>query len=507
MKDGKEITLNENEVNGKKVNLQDKMNKLLTKFSEDKSAKVLEILKKMGVNDVAENNVNKDNENKAIMEDIKQEPTLSKENVSEKQEDYIEPNEFEGLIQVAGPSIEDKKPVKVINPIKFEDIINSRPVEETPDFENSEESDLEKTNDEEVINNQDYSLENDDTIVPESEEVVHEEPSEAFENETNYEDEIVNSKIADEDFVKTMDIKEEDDIMPNEKIESNFNGNLEKLQQFETYDDYVETFRKVNVSDKDVDQFYRDLRHEKHIPSLLTKNEFIDLRRKEIEDDKHQKQNQQIIDLRKRLNTTKEKLEEAKEEQRRLKTQNEDVTSKLDKERTSRVNAENKKTDLEAALEEQKVQIADYRRKNETLSNDVNALRRDNFETRKAATLSESEIRKLNNIIKQKEEEIEDLNTQIETLKDEKAALQTKFESLTSRVQGELSRVANDTEDEKKNKPRSVKNSDLDNSVSESNHEKSRANDELESLKKAKDALKSIENAQEVTPKRSRKHK
>lgn len=368
-------------IDDKKVKIDNDMARKLRKFAkeEKKPERIIEKLKNVGA------------KVKVFFDDYKEEPVDAEYEVTEDN-----PMEDE---TVEMPEVEEK-PINIVEPIKFS-------------FGKKEEAEEEK----------------------EEENHTEDEKVEEPEEETKEEDPI--SEIENVGVVDT-NIPVEEEVTSQIGVDT---VKIDDLTDFDEYFDYVTAYRKANVADKDSDQFYRAIHNGEGVQGLLTEEEFIDKKRRQLENIQHQKEKQEIADLQKELYQVSSRLQSRQDELDSLKAQHKALTKKLEEARKENITLSNNVTDLETNMKEKDSDIENL---NEQISKKAVSLQELNgqiFDLRAEIKDKNSQIRKQDETIETQKRQIEDSVSEKEKLIREKDELKTQVDKLKNNIKEELAKL------------------------------------------------------------------
>ncbi len=125
------------------------------------------------------------------------------------------------------------------------------------------------------------------------------EPEDAVQDEEPAEPTSTEEEPEEEPTVSTEEPAQEEEPTTEEKDETSVD--LDDLTQFESYREYVEAYCKVNRKQEDKDMFYLNLLDEVYPQDLLSKDEFIDKRREQIDNRTLGERDQEILGLKKEI--------------------------------------------------------------------------------------------------------------------------------------------------------------------------------------------------------------
>ena len=233
---------------------------------------------------------------------------------------------------------------------------------------------------------------------------------------------------------------EEDDMLG---TYDNINKDLNSLISFETYDDYLVEFQKQNYPENPA-EFYIAVKNGERLPELLTETEFYDERRKQLEDIEHDKQNESIISLTQKLHSCEGKLQVSEEQNAELERRNKNLSSNLNRERSEKLSAQNRVTELEDELKKSKTRINTLENTLIRQKESVKAQGEKIFALRTTINNQLEEIKSVKAMLSNKDLEIKSLKEENEQLKGDKKDLKAQIRGFETQVTGAINSIKQD---------------------------------------------------------------
>ena len=251
--------------------------------------------------------------------------------------------------------------------------------------------------------------------------------------------ELPKEEVSDE--VPEKDNKPEEDDMID--TYDNINKDLNSLISFETYDDYLVEFQKQNYPENPA-EFYIAVKNGERLPELLTETEFYDERRKQLEDIEHDKQNESIISLTQKLHSCEGKLQVSEEQNAELERRNKNLSSNLNRERSEKLSAQNRVTELEDELKKSKARINSLENTLMRQKESVKEQGEKIFALRTTINNQLEEIKSVKAMLSNKDLEIKTLKEENEQLKGDKKDLKAQIRGFETQVTGAINSIKQD---------------------------------------------------------------